>query len=207
MPDLAFNGFGPNYPQLGPAVAKFRKIANPTAAQRRAHGDAVSTAVRELQRRELQRELPTIKPRCVSGTWCNGGDYADGHADGGVGRAIAAQQRRALLACPDQERRRRPASVWQAMYEAAMVEKRKRVQTTTPAPPELVALIRDYAREHYFLESWDLVADRWSDNEIAAAITGAKTRRGAIAKTWGRLQVIDRARAAGKRPMKPRKAA
>lgn len=56
---------------------------------------------------------------------------------------------------------------------------------------ELVTLIREYARERYYRASWDVVAERWSDGEIAAAIAGARTRRGAIAKAWGKLQQID----------------
>jgi hypothetical protein len=64
-------------------------------------------------------------------------------------------------------------------------------------------MIREYAEEHYYCESWDLVARQWSNTEIAAAITGAKTRRGAIAKAWGKLQVIDRSRPDYERPVKP----
>lgn len=56
---------------------------------------------------------------------------------------------------------------------------------------ELVTLIREYAKGAYYRASWDVVADRWSDAEIAAAIAGARTRRGAIAKAWGKLQQID----------------
>ncbi len=68
---------------------------------------------------------------------------------------------------------------------------------------ELVTMIREYAEDHYYCESWDIVATRWTDTDIAAAIKGAKTRRGAIAKAWGALQVIDRARPACERPAKP----
>lgn len=68
---------------------------------------------------------------------------------------------------------------------------------------DLVTMIREYAEDHYYCESWDVVADRWSDAEIATAIEGASTRRGAIAKAWGRLQVIDSARLQGDRPVKP----
>ncbi|MDC7784786.1 hypothetical protein PQJ75_00775 [Rhodoplanes sp. TEM] len=69
--------------------------------------------------------------------------------------------------------------------------------------PDLVRVVRDYAREHYFTTSWDLVADVWTDDEIAEAIRGARTRRGAIAKAWGRLQHIDRRRPAWERPRRP----
>lgn len=43
---------GPAYPHL-PGIAKYRRIANPTLADRRAHGDAVHAAMQALQRREL----------------------------------------------------------------------------------------------------------------------------------------------------------
>ena len=62
---------------------------------------------------------------------------------------------------------------------------------------DLIAMMREYATDHYWLESWDIVADRWTDADIADAIKGATTRRGAIAKAWGKLQVIDALRAAG----------
>lgn len=68
---------------------------------------------------------------------------------------------------------------------------------------DLVTLIREYAAEHYYCESWDIVADQWTDGNIAAAIAGANTRRGAIAKAWGKLQVIDRGRRDSDRPVKP----
>jgi hypothetical protein len=111
--------FGPDYPKLGAAVAKWRKIANPSPAQKQAHGDAVSAAIRALQRAALARELPTIRPSCSSGTWHNNGD-------GSVGRAVADQHRRALLACPDAIRRARTAAEWQSLYDEAMAEKRAR---------------------------------------------------------------------------------
>lgn len=68
---------------------------------------------------------------------------------------------------------------------------------------ELVTMIRGYALDNYYRYSWDVVATRWSDAEIAAAIVGAKTRRGALAKTWGLLQQIDRARPRYERPVRP----
>lgn len=60
----------------------------------------------------------------------------------------------------------------------------------------LVTEIREYALGRYFGASWDIVAG-WSDAQIADAIRGAKTRRGAIAKAWGVLQHIHAARVAG----------
>lgn len=67
----------------------------------------------------------------------------------------------------------------------------------------LVTMMREYAQDRYYRYSWDVVATQWSDAEIAQAIEGAKTRRGAIAKAWGRLQVIDRNRCRYERPVKP----
>ncbi len=109
--------FGPIYPKLSTTVAKFRKIENPTPEQRQAHGDAVGEAIRALQRSELQRELPSFAFRGASGTWHN-------NSDGSVGRAVAQQHRSALLSYPDKVRRGRSPETWQAMYEAAMREKR-----------------------------------------------------------------------------------
>ena len=68
---------------------------------------------------------------------------------------------------------------------------------------ELVNMMREYAQDNYWHSSWDIVADRWNDTQIACVITGAKTRRGAIAKTWGVLQLIDRKRSNRSRPVKP----
>ena len=110
--------FGPIYPSLGATVAKYRKLDTPSPEQRRAHGDAVAAAIRALQKQELQRELPSFKPSCPSGTWHN-------NADGSVGRAVAQQQRNALLAYPAKVRKARTDCEWQAMYARAMREKRK----------------------------------------------------------------------------------
>jgi hypothetical protein len=68
---------------------------------------------------------------------------------------------------------------------------------------ELVTLIREYAQDSYYRYSWDVVATSWSDAEIAATIAGAKTRRGALAKAWGKLQLIDAKRPRHARPVKP----
>jgi hypothetical protein len=108
--------FGPTYPALGASVAKYRKIANPTAAQRRAHGDAIGAAIRALQRAELQRELPSFRPSCASGTWHN-------NADGKVGEAMRAKHHAALLAAPGNERCARTDMEWRDKYRAAMREK------------------------------------------------------------------------------------
>lgn len=63
-----------------------------------------------------------------------------------------------------------------------------------PAPRgplmDLLAVMRNYAAEHFYRDSWDALL-RWTDAEIAAAIAGAKTRRGAIAKAWKVIRDID----------------
>lgn len=68
---------------------------------------------------------------------------------------------------------------------------------------QLVTMIREYAEDHYYRFSWDVVVREWSPADISAAIVGAKTRRGALAKAWGKLQVIDRSRPSYERPVKP----
>jgi len=118
----------PPYPKLGETVAKFRRINNPTREQRQAHGEAVEEAFRALQRRELQRELPSFKPSCASGTWHNGGDYADGHANGKLGEAIRNQQETALrkpqfLSPSGPRNRARTDWEWREAYIEAMKEK------------------------------------------------------------------------------------
>lgn len=114
--------FGPLYPLMGPTVAKFRKMSRNgplTADQRAAYSAAIVGKVLALQRAEATRTLPAVQPRCASGTWHNNGD-------GAIGAAVREQQRRALAACPDAIRRARTPRQWQAMYDAAMKEKRRR---------------------------------------------------------------------------------
>ena len=114
---------GPIYPKLGWAVAKFRKIPriSLTPAQRDAYSATLVTAIAALQRAELQRELPSIRPHCASGTWHN-------NADGKISEAIRAQQRAALLAYPDKVRRARTQQEWRELYQRAMQDKRKRIK-------------------------------------------------------------------------------
>jgi hypothetical protein len=84
--------FGPVYPVMGPKVAKFRRIprSEKTREQHDAYAQAIEDKIRELQRNALQRELPTIRPRCASGTW---------HTTGAeIERAIRQQQAHALQA-------------------------------------------------------------------------------------------------------------
>lgn len=112
---------GPKYPNLGVRVAKYRKIPREemTPAHRHAYADAIEDAIRSLQRQALQRELPTHRCPCASGTYHN-------NADGKVGAAIRAQQHAAILRAPDVIRGKRTPAEWQAMYDEAMAEKRRR---------------------------------------------------------------------------------
>jgi hypothetical protein len=71
------------YPTLA-GLDRYRR--NPDA-DRRAYGQAVLSAIRALQARELARELPLHPCPCASGVW-----ESDGHA---ILRAVRAQNRRA----------------------------------------------------------------------------------------------------------------
>ena len=73
-------------------------------------------AVLSLQRSELQRELPSFKPRCASGTWYTTGEE--------IHEAVRRQQHAALLAYPDKVRRARTDCEWAEMYRDAMIAKR-----------------------------------------------------------------------------------
>jgi len=72
---------------------------------------------------------------------------------------------------------------------------------STPAPKEkpapdskttaeLVQAVREYALTWYHDGGWDLVVECWSDEEIEAAIQGAKTDRGAIRKVWAEIKPL-----------------
>lgn len=100
--------FGPQYPDLGPGVAKFRRMASGgiaamDPADRRAYGEAVERAIKAKQRSELQRAGAAPPPLIKD-----------------VGAHIRAKQCAALAACPGQERRARTPDQWQAMYDEAM---------------------------------------------------------------------------------------
>ncbi|WP_133771601.1 hypothetical protein [Enterovirga rhinocerotis] len=109
------DAFGPIYPALNATVAKGRRVADPTREQRRAHGEAVGAAIRELQRRELQREAPPHRCPCASGTWHSGDDLT---------KAIRRQHDAALQAQAKADRARRTDAQVMAQYEAAMAERR-----------------------------------------------------------------------------------
>lgn len=71
------------YPKL-PGLDRYRR--NPDA-DRCVYGQAVLSAIRALQARELARELPSHPCPCASGVWAS-----DGHE---ILRAVRAQNRRA----------------------------------------------------------------------------------------------------------------
>jgi hypothetical protein len=109
--------FGPEYPELGPAVAKWRRLAGKrdlTPAEKRAYGDAFEASIKAKQRQALLGpDRPAIAPRCASGTWHN------------TPEAIESAIRQ-ILAFPAQARRARTPEEWSALYDAAMEEKRDR---------------------------------------------------------------------------------
>lgn len=126
--------FGPTYPAMGPRVAKFRKIPRDqlTPDQRREYSAAIVDKIQALQRQALQRELPSFKPSCASGTWHNNGD-------GAVGAAVREQQARALAACPDQIRAARSLHDLETAYREAMAAKAKALALEYMAHPERFA--------------------------------------------------------------------
>jgi hypothetical protein len=79
---------------------------------------AVEKAILALQRKELLREAPDIKPRCASGTFINNGAELHEH--------LVRQHRAALLRAPDSIRAKRTDAEIIAAYEAAMADKRER---------------------------------------------------------------------------------
>src|SRR5260370_9461851 len=111
--------FGRSYPALGPRVERYRRLSRQhalSAAERREYADAIETSIRSLQRSELQRELPSFRPRCASGTWHTTGKEIE--------EAIRQQQLSALLACPGKVRRARTEVEWPQINEQAMKRKR-----------------------------------------------------------------------------------
>jgi hypothetical protein len=123
-PSLYERGFPLPYTNLGATVAKWRKLANRrklTPEERHAYGEAVHKAVQAHLRKTAASRMglvpKVVKPNCASGTFHNNGDD--------IHNAIRAQQRAALLACPDAIRRARSKWQWESMYERAMQEKRR----------------------------------------------------------------------------------
>jgi hypothetical protein len=122
--DAPFGQFGPEYDVESAALKKARKAAREgllslSKTERQAYGTAVSDAVRASQRASLRRAgKPVGNPNCASRTAHNTGEA--------IHNAVRAQHRAALLACPARIRKARTADQWQAMYDAAMQEKRAR---------------------------------------------------------------------------------
>jgi hypothetical protein len=110
---------GPLYPDMGLAVAKYRKIpkAKLTAEQRDAYSAAIVAKIKSLQRSELIGDLTPTSPKCVcaSGTTFSRGED--------IHRAVREQQKRALLAYPAKVRKARTNWEWEDMYKKAMEKK------------------------------------------------------------------------------------
>ena len=109
--------YGPIYPEL-PSVAKYRRIAEPTMEDKRAHGEAVHKAILALQRSELMRVIASTGCPCVSGTFKADGDAILAH--------VKAFHKRAFAAAVEKDRRERKDEEIIEAYERAMAEKRKR---------------------------------------------------------------------------------
>jgi hypothetical protein len=71
------------YPKLA-GLDRYRRAPDP---DRRAYGQAVLSAIRALQARELARKLPSHGCPCASGTWASDGQE--------ILRAVRQQNRRA----------------------------------------------------------------------------------------------------------------
>jgi len=116
--------FGPEYDIESAALKKFRRMARKglshlSTDERRAYGAAVEAATLARQRAFLKSHGEAEpRPSCASGTW-----HTTGEA---ISAAIRSQHKAALAACPSRERRARTPQQWQAMYAAAMTEKRQR---------------------------------------------------------------------------------
>lgn len=135
--------FGPDYNISSSGLDKFRRLARKSGgvaklekAERHAYGEAVEKAILAKQRSDLQRELPGHACLCASGTW-----HSDGAA---IIRAVQAQQRAALQACPSRNAGL-SAGQWQDLYEETMKEKRNRVLTTKKPPADCPTRAADSA--------------------------------------------------------------
>jgi hypothetical protein len=104
-----FNDPGPDYPKLGPAVEKFRRIQNPTWEQKMAHGEAVGRAICALQRRELLGNVSENPPVRDIGAWIRARHAAD------------------LARYPAKVRKARSPHEWEKMYQEAMGWTRKQL--------------------------------------------------------------------------------
>jgi hypothetical protein len=117
--------YGPEYNVTSAKLKKFRATARNGLSsldkdQRHAYGMAVSEAIRAMQRSELNAACigpKNPRPNCASGT-----THTTGKA---ISEAIRDQQRHALLAYPDQQRRKRTDDELRYMYKQAMAKKQQ----------------------------------------------------------------------------------
>lgn len=124
---LTDSEIGPVYDIDSAALRKCRRkpLKAMSRAERDAYASAIETAVLAAQRASLRRAgNPLPSPNCASGTAHNTGEA--------IHKAVRAQHRAALLACPSQERRARTPEKWREMYDAAMAEMRGRGAEPTP---------------------------------------------------------------------------
>jgi hypothetical protein len=109
----------PLYPNLGPAVAKHRRLNDETPEGRKAYGQAVHAAIRALQRSELRRagvNRSEGRPMCASGT---------AHTEGkDILKAIRAQHRNATQAAANGPTFARTEDQLEADYYRAMLRTR-----------------------------------------------------------------------------------
>jgi hypothetical protein len=126
-----FRGEGPEYPNLGTSVEKFRRLASRGVSRmaikdRRDYGAAVERAILAKQREERFHGYGAINR-----------DPANSRSEP-IGEARVARMRANLISHPSCVRRARHPAVWQEMYETAMREKSER--TNRPACQRAKAL-------------------------------------------------------------------
>jgi hypothetical protein len=107
--------YGPVYPNLGPSVAKHRRLNDDTPEGRKAYGQAVHAAIRALQRAALNRELTSHKSPCASGTW---------HSEGKDILKAIRQQHNAATQANARNLNRKNDEDLQRDYYRAMLESR-----------------------------------------------------------------------------------
>jgi hypothetical protein len=105
----------PLYPNLGPAVAKHRRLNDETPEGRKAYGQAVLKAINSLNRGKLRQGFNPSSP-CASGTW---------HSEGkDILKAIRAQHRTATQAAANGPTFERTEDELERDYYRAMLESR-----------------------------------------------------------------------------------
>jgi hypothetical protein len=109
--------YGPLYPNLGPTVAKHRRLNDETPEGRKAYGQAVLKAINALNRQKLIGASGPVNPRafCASGTW---------HSEGkDILKAVNAHNRAAFQR-DAQNLNRRSDEDLQRDYYRAMIKSR-----------------------------------------------------------------------------------